>query len=121
MKEYNLSELDATQRALYDKMVAHYRAAEEYEKQLDESIAKWDNIESLQARIAELGKRNADAQPMGDYLNPIDYVDGMEAEQGKWYRVEDPADSENPFVWECIKSGVPQNGADTEYFDIPQA
>lgn len=47
----------------------------------------------------------------GTYLNPIQYVNGMEIKITKWY-----TDGDN--IWEAIQSGIPTGFDDTEYFDI---
>lgn len=49
----------------------------------------------------------------GDYLNPIQYIKGDEAEKGKFYWYTD-----YDIRQECLKSGIPTNFADTEYFDV---
>ena len=95
---------------------------EQKNKELEESVTefehKWNNLDAVKARFNALGKLVKDTQPIGDYLNPIPFEDSIEVEQGKFYSVDDPENPNEPSVWECIKSGIPVNGQDTEYFDI---
>lgn len=47
----------------------------------------------------------------GDYLNPIFFVLGMTVEVGKWY-------TDGSDIWEALKTGVPAEWEDPEYFDV---
>lgn len=47
----------------------------------------------------------------GSYLHPFAYTVGMTVTVEKWY-----TDGDN--VWECIKTGVPVDFSDAEFFDI---
>ena len=93
---------------------------DELENKVADFENKWNDAEALQARVDELGKVIPSDEPNGDYLSPFRYVEGMEVIEGKWYAVDDPNNPDEPFVWEAIKSGIPANGQDTEYFDIAQ-
>lgn len=48
--------------------------------------------------------------PIGDYVNPISFTEGMAVEAGKFYKFDDDN------IWECIKSG--KGSYTSEYFDI---
>lgn len=63
------------------------------------------------ARYDELGKEVEHAT--GDYLNPINYKDGMNVDEGKWYYLDD-----KDLPHEAIKIGVPAGFNDKEYFDF---
>ena len=49
--------------------------------------------------------------PEGDYLNPIQYQEGMEVTKGLWY-------TDGASIWEAVKNGVPSGFDDKNYFDI---
>lgn len=49
--------------------------------------------------------------PMGDYLNPIPYEDGMEVNGGLFY-------TNGADIWEAIHDGVPSGFDDASIFDI---
>lgn len=91
--------------AKIDAQLEAIRATREAEE------ARWNNLDALRARVDELGKLQADAQPAGDYLNPITYIEGAAVEQGKFY-------TDGSDIWEAIKNGTPTSFADREYFDI---
>ena len=58
-----------------------------------------------------LKKDESEQTTSGDYLNPIPYTLNMEVQENLWY-----TDGDN--IWECIKSGMPDDFNDKEYFDI---
>lgn len=68
-------------------------------------------IRHLSDNVQEIVKKEDSEMPTGDYLNPIPYVSGMAVEAGKWY-------TEDGYIWEAIKSGVPTGFFDREYFDV---
>lgn len=69
-------------------------------------------IEQTAEGVFELVEDETSTQPIGDYLNPIPYTDGMKVENGKWYS------NDEGYIWECIKDGTPTDFGDKEYFDI---
>lgn len=83
----------------------------------DEDKAMAQHRIEMRYELDELGKIIAPEEPDGSYLAPFRYVDGMEVQEGFFYAVDDPDDAEHPFIKEAIKSGVPANGNDNEYFD----
>lgn len=58
-------------------------------------------------------EEEAEAEPSGDYLDPIHYEVGSEVVEGKFYYADD-----YDLRWQAKQSGVPTDFADTEYFDI---
>lgn len=71
-----------------------------------------------QARVLmrdELGKVQQTATGIGDPFDPIKFwTPGMAVEKGKWYQCYD----KDGYIWEAIKSGIPANDRDNEYFDV---
>lgn len=62
--------------------------------------------------IIEIEKKDNEDLPLGDYSNPIIYMDGDEVEIGKWY-CDLAVGKETPK--ECILSGVPTSFNDDKY------
>ena len=93
----------------------------EYEKSIAElpppQPTLEDKVNALMSYMGLTGKWNGsvfevvkEEMPIGDYVNPIPFTEGMTVEVGKFYKFADDN------IWECIKSG---NGSYTsEYFDI---
>ena len=82
-------------------------------EQLGQAVEKAGyTVTKIDDGVYEVVKDELDKQPMGDYLNPIPYVDGIEVETGKWYIGEDGN------IWDAIKDGVPTGFDDEEYFNI---
>ena len=59
----------------------------------------------------EYVKNDSFVEPLGDYLNPIPFEDGMAVEAGKWY-------TDGLDIWEAKADGIPFSFADMNYFDI---
>lgn len=64
-------------------------------------------------RINEIGKVEQTLEGNGSIENPFKgWKVGMSVEAGKWYLTE------NNYLWEAIKTGVPASEVDAEYFDV---
>lgn len=68
-------------------------------------------VKEVNEGVYELVKDEQAEIPLGDYINPIIYEEGMTVEKGKFY-------SDYNDIWEAKKNGVPESFADTKYFDI---
>lgn len=111
------------------------RKSEEYQQMLADTQDKMLNLlesyfaehgtgklaslaqERQEARIFldNLGKLKQTTTGTGSAFDPIKYWnEGMEVTEGLWYQCHD----ENGYIWEAIKSGIPANDMDTDYFDV---
>lgn len=68
-------------------------------------------VSDVAAGVQEIIKKDDSEMPVGDYVNPIPYAEGMTVETGKFYTNGDD-------IWEAVQSGTPNSFEDRDYFDI---
>lgn len=86
---------------------------ESIKQYVNDVLSAWNDYDKVSARKDELGKLIQVGA--GTEFDPIKYwKTGMEVVAGKWYQCY----NESGYIWEAIKTGVPENELDKTYFDI---
>lgn len=78
-----------------------------------ELVDAWNNKERIAARLDELGKVVQTAQGSGTEFDPYKvWKVGMSVVEGDWWMTQDG------YLWQAKKSGVPASSTDAEYWNI---
>ena len=102
--EYLTKKLKETDGALLQEI-------EEYLAEKGSAVAR--ERRELRNKVDSLGKVMQTEDGNGTMENPYKgWKVGNSVEEGKWYMTEDG------YLWECIKSGIPTSTTDREYFDV---
>lgn len=104
MNDVNARLEDMTElTAALERLIASHGVTEDDKTMAQERIALRD----------ELGKTVQTAEGDGTDMNPFKYwSEGVYANEGEWWMTDDG------YIWEVIKSGVPSSSTDKEYFDV---
>lgn len=96
----------------FNAMENELKSAKAENEKLKKMISKAGYaVKEVNEGVFELIKDDESEIPLGDYINPIIYEEGMAVEKGKFY-------SDYSDIWEAKKNGIPESFTDTKYFDI---
>lgn len=90
----------------------------EFLKEMEDYLAEKGSAmakkrKELRNKVNKLGKVEQTVEGNGTMEDPIkNWKVGEKVEKGMWYLTEDG------YLWECIKNGIPTSTTDKKYFDV---
>ena len=82
---------------------------------LKQTEKDWQDIDKVKAQYDALGKLVQTAQGTGTAFDPYKtWKTGMKVNAGEWWQTDDG------YLWEAKKTGVPGSSTDGEYWDMPE-